>query len=713
MTVSNFHHPTWVRTLLLVGVATVLLATACDRGDDGSNVGVADPPFIASGDLEQIRKSGRLRVLYPRVTVGTHLPRKGNTLDYELDLARSYAETLGLEPVFIYVESRERLIPDLLAGRGDLIAGNLTVTPERRDQVAFTVPLEVVREQVVIRAGDTDLDGPGDLVGRRVAVRRSSSYWETVNSLRSEHDGIEIQEVPEELDTEEILHRVALGSYDLAVADSNLVDATLSYRDDLRSALDLTDDRAVAWAVRPGSRELLAGLNRFLTDSRLTTRETALDRSDLPGIHERRVIRVLTRNSPASYFLWKGRLMGFEYDLAKRFSKRHRLRLEMIVPPAGEDLLEWLREGKGDVIAASMTPAKTDRVQGLEFSRPYNWVSQLVVTRSDDVTLSAPVDLAGRTFHVRRSSAYWESLEQRIADGATFKLAEAPAQMSTEEIIAKVADGSFDLTLADSHILDIELTWRDNVRGAFPLGEPVALAWVVRKENPELLATVNDFLRREYRGLFYNMKYDQYFRNAARIRSHIEQGHAASGGLSPYDDVVRRFADEAGFDWRLIVSQMFQESRFDPQARSFAGAVGLMQVLPRTAEELGYTDDLHDPETGISAGVAYLSWVRDRFDEELPVTDRMWFTLAAYNAGPGHVRDARRLAEKLGLNPNRWDDNVEAAMRLLSSPKYYSGAPHGYCRCGQAVHYVREIRQRYLAYVEGTARLTAAAADRS
>jgi membrane-bound lytic murein transglycosylase F len=123
-----------------------------------------------------------------------------------------------------------------------------------------------------------------------------------------------------------------------------------------------------------------------------------------------------------------------------------------------------------------------------------------------------------------------------------------------------------------------------------------------------------------------------------------------------------------------------------------------MQLLPRTARELGFVD-LHDPETAIHAGVKYMNWLRDRFEPELPVRDRLLFTLAAYNAGAGHVRDARRLAARLGKNPDRWFDNVEEAMLLLSRRQFFSNATHGYCRCREPVNYVREVWMRYNAYV--------------
>ncbi len=230
------------------------------------------------------------------------------------------------------------------------------------------------------------------------------------------------------------------------------------------------------------------------------------------------------------------------------------------------------------------------------------------------------------------------------------------------------------------------------------------MAWGVREAPiPSCLPAVNEFIDREYRGLFYNVIYERYFRTNEGSARTGRSAPRTVGELSPYDAIVRRYAEQYGFDWRLIVAVMYQESRFDPQAQSFAGARGLMQVLPRTAEQLGFEDELaHDPESSIHAGIRYLAWVRDRFDDELPVRDRMWFTLAAYNAGFGHINDARRIAAEEDLNPNRWFGNVERAMLLLSRPQYAQNARFGYCRCAGPVNYVREILNRYNAYLEST-----------
>jgi membrane-bound lytic murein transglycosylase F len=272
--------------------------------------------------------------------------------------------------------------------------------------------------------------------------------------------------------------------------------------------------------------------------------------------------------------------------------------------------------------------------------------------------------------------------------------------METEEIISRVASGEYDLTVSDSHILSVELIWRTDIKPALTLNGPVAHGWAVRKENKLLLAALNDFLDKEYKGRFYNFVYNKYFENSDRILDQVasHQEHSVKGNISPYDAQVQKYADEYGFDWALIVAQMYQESRFDPKAESWAGAQGLMQILPTTGELFG-VQDLYSVDTSIHTGVRYLAWLQQRFESELTVQDRMWFTLASYNAGLGHVRDARSLARKMGWNPDRWFNNVDRAMLLLSRRSFYQLATYGYARGKETVDYVRQIRDRYNAYI--------------
>ncbi|MCH8041272.1 MAG: transporter substrate-binding domain-containing protein [Nitrospinae bacterium] len=659
------------------------------------------PPYLETGDLPQLQERKLIRILIPPHGQVEYLPREGSPFSLERTLIESFAKSIDLTPIWIRLESHDQLIPSILKGEGDLIAANLTMTPERKRQIAFSVPVAIVREQLITRVDDKELRGPADLSGRKIVVRRSSSFWQTALDLQAQNPQIEMQAAPEYLDTEQILHKVAQGKFDVTVADSNLLDAALDYRSDLRVAFDLTGDRPVAWGIRPDAKALLKAVNRFLNEAKLARPGSKVYRADLPDIKQRRVLRVLTRNNPATYFLWRGELLGFEYELIRQFAKQHQLRVEMVVPPSREDLIPWLLEGRGDVVAASMTITKEREAQGIAFSRPYAKVSEILVSRADETetTLPNPASLANRTVAVRRSSSYWGTLEQLRQSGVDFTLQAVPEDVETEEIIAGVAEGKYDLTVADSHILNIELTWRKDIRAAFPLGEPTPHGWGVRKDDTQLLAALNAFLKKEYRGVFYNITFRKYFKDSRKIRKHIEFRATRTGVLSPYDDIVKRYADRFGFDWRLIVAQMFQESRFDPNARSWAGAVGLMQVMPRTAKELD-VGDVRKPESGIHAGVKYLDWVRKRFEPELSVQDRTWFTLAAYNVGYGHVLDARRLAKKLGYNPNRWFGHVEKAIQLLSLKKYARQARHGYCRGSEPITYVRKIKAHYDAYLQ-------------
>ncbi|MCW8919388.1 MAG: transporter substrate-binding domain-containing protein [Gammaproteobacteria bacterium] len=679
--------PTAIKTLVLLGTFALLLA-GCGNDDPATEATITQTPRPA------------LRVILTSHPQGLdYLPRSGLPDNDEYTLLKLYAETSGVELKNIYIAQHDQLIPALLAGEGDIVVNNLVVTGRRKQQVNFTSPIAYVHEQLIGRPGETPKSAH-ELQGRRVAVRRSDTSYNTLVTIHQQRfqPPFEIIEVDEELATEQLLLGVLDGRYDLAVTDSSQLKA-LPQSSRVEIGFDIGPVRPIAWAVHKENNALLASINDFLGRHHLVGKGDLISRGDLATIKEHQVLRVLTRNNASTYFLWRGELHGFEYELAKEFAQRHKLRLEMVVPPSRDLLIPWLREGKGDIIAAAMTPTDERQQEGITFSRPYNTVSEIVVSRSDDPIDSAE-QLAGRRVVVRRSSSYWQSMEALQQQGIAFELIAAAEELETEELLAQLARGEIDLTVADSHILDIELTWRDDIRAAFALGERHH-GWIVRQENPTLLRAVNAFHKSEYRGLFYNVTYDKYFRNPKQIRRHLE-GRADTAGnntLSPYDELVRKHADHYGFDWRLIVSQMYQESRFNPRAKSWAGAQGLLQVLPRTAREFGITD-LHDPDNGLRAGMHYLSWLLKRFEPELEMGERTWFALAAYNAGVGHVRDARRLAVEKGWNPNKWFNHVERGMLLLAKREYAKSAKHGYVRGHEPVNYVRQIHDRYRAYLK-------------
>ncbi len=661
-----------------------------------------EPAPIFSEDGDDVPWERVLRILVPSDALVEQLPPlKKDTHRYELDLVKNFARKYFLVPVFEPVNRWEDFIPTLLSGKGHVIAANLRVTDTRKSKIAFTEPIHTMREQLLVRAGD-QIKSPSDLEGREIAVREGSSFWNLIQDVRKEYPEIQVRIVPEYTAQQSLFEGVLEGRYDMAAVDLYAFQRNQEEWGDLKLVPEIFEDDVIAWGTHPEAEELRENLNRFIRKAELARRPQSIYKADLPVIKEKKILRVLTRNNAVTYFIWRGRLMGFEYELMRKFAREQKLQLEMIIAPSREHLIPMLLWGGGDLISASLTVTEQRRTYGIEFTNPYNVVSEVVIARIDDTELNHVTQLEGRTIWVRRSSSYWATLERlRLKGHIRFILKAAPESMETEEIIDKVASGEYDLTVSDSHILDVALTWRDDVRAAFTIKENVKHGWAVRKEDEKLLEALNAFLEKEYRKTFYNITYNKYFKNPRRIQQLVKfRSDGGNGGeLSPYDDLVRKYAEKYGFDWPLIIALMYHESRFKSDAVSWAGARGLMQVLPVTAKRFGISD-LEDPEKSIIAGMKMLHWLYDQFELELPVQERTWFTLASYNAGLGHVYDARELAKELGLDPNRWFDNVELAMLKLSKPEYFRDATYGFVRGVEPVTYVRNIRKLYAAYIE-------------
>jgi len=690
-------------TICVLLLACAPLGVNPAYSDASSSNAVAHEPAPEFSDaLENTAWERVLRILVPSDALVDQLPPlKQDTHKYELKLVKDFARTNLLVPVFEPVNRWDDLIPTLLSGKGHIIAANLRVTDARKSKIAFTEPIHAMREQLLVRSGD-HVDSPSDLEGREIAVREGSSFWNLIQDVRQEYPEIQVRIVPEYTAQQTLYEGVLRGHYDMAAVDLYAFQRKQEEWSDLKLIPQIFEDDVIAWGTHPEAQALRENLNHFIRKAELARQPQSVYKADLAGIKKQKVLRVLTRNNAVTYFIWRGRLMGFEYELMRRFAREQDLQLEMIIAPSREHLIPMLLWGGGDVISASLTVNEQRRTYGIEFTSPYNVVSEVVVARTDDTELNHVTQLEGRTIWVRRSSSYWATLERlRLKAHIRFILKAAPESMETEEIIDKVASGEYDLTVSDSHILDVALTWRDDVRAAFTIKENVKHGWAVREENKELLKALNAFLEREYRKGFYNVTYNKYFKNPRRIQQLVKfRADGGNGGeLSPYDDLVRKYADQYGFDWPLIIALMYHESRFKKDAVSWAGARGLMQVLPVTAKRFGIVD-LHDPEKSIIAGMKMLNWLYDQFELELPVQERTWFTLASYNAGLGHVYDARELAKELNLDPNRWFENVEVAMLKLSNPEYYSKATYGYVRGVEPVTYVDNIRKLYSAYIE-------------
>ncbi|WP_444906999.1 transporter substrate-binding domain-containing protein [Microbulbifer sp. SSSA008] len=658
--------------------------------------------YVEQGDLPALLERGVLRLLAPRGPQESALPREGLPATEWRKLAENFARSRGLKPQWVYVDNFSDLIPAVIDGRGDVIATNFSRTEERKLSLGFTRPLQYV-DELLITHKEFEVE---EAVPLQVVLRRGSAFAETLEQ-QVDRENYRITYLDKPVATSELIGAVAAGEYPATIIDSNLADVLLTDYPQLTATTELDSRRPIAWAVRKGAIALRRELNEFFTaELVLASQNREQPLRDWQAIKESGTLRVLTRNHPASYFIWRGELMGFDYDLLRKFARDHKLRLSMVVPDKDQDLVEALNDGMGDMIAASLTVTEARRQQGLAFSKPYMTVTEQVVaakSKVPDKELPLPENLlSGQTVVVNPTTSYHESLvkimeKQHGQDMVPLQIHRLKGATS-EFLIDAVARGIFPYTVVDSHLAAIESTYRDDFTVVGELPGERDIAWAVRTGQPVLLEQLNNFLNKHNRDLFFNVTYNKYFKEQKRILRHQGQRLRSTDELSPFDPIVKKYTEATDRDWRMVVAQMYQESQFNPQALSFAGAQGLMQVLPRTARQMG-VKNLYDPENGIRAGVSYLGWLDKRFPENIPLEQKIYFTLAAYNAGHGHVRDARALARRLEWDPNQWFGHVEEAMLLLSQPEYYRDSRFGYVRGREPVNYVREIRDRYIGYL--------------
>ncbi|HEY3446261.1 MAG TPA: transporter substrate-binding domain-containing protein [Myxococcales bacterium] len=675
--------------LLAVPLAAMAAAPAATPAGTESEVAAA---YVLKGDLKEMQAKKAIRFLVRGSP--DMMPRAGDPRFAEQALAQAFADKLNLTPVLVPVSSLDEMVTDLNEGRGDVVAASLTVTPAREKKLAFTRAIRFVNQVVVVKADDASLKAVEDLAGKAVTVRPTSSYADLLAEISKKVKGIDVRAAAEDEDTVALIQKVGRGEILATVADEDILKGVLGFEPNVKAAFVLAEKTPIAWGVRRSSTELKSALDSFLIEKAMSEHKDHVYKSDLDDIKKRGVLRVLTRNSNTCYFLYRGEDLGFEYELAREFAKEQGLRLEVALPESREQLFTWLAEGRGDLSAAGLT-ATAERAKAFAFGEPYNEVSEVLVVSAKDKATKGLADLKGKKISVRRSSSYYQSLLP-LQEKYGFEIDLVSEEMETEQILKEVGEGRLTATIADSNILEVELTYDDDVRGAGPLGDTVKIAWALRQDQPQLKAAVDAFFKKHRGDLFFNMTRNKYFKNPKYMRaSGDEQRSDKEGRLSPFDALVKKYSRQYEFDWRLITAQMYQESHFDPTVKSWVGAQGLLQVMPATAKELKI-ENVTEPEAGVHAGVKLLSrYARLFMSPEVKEKDRMRFALAAYNCGPGHVHDARRLAADLKLNPNKWFGNVEKAMLLLSVPQHAKKARSGYCRCEEPVKYVSSIQSRY------------------
>ena len=428
-------------------------------------------------------------------------------------------------------------------------------------------------------------------------------------------------------------------------------------------------------------------------------------KGDLTGMLDRRVIRVLTTYSKTFFFIDKGQQRGATHDIFAEFErslnaqlakekklKQRHLKVRIIfVPVTRDNLFTALNEGKGDIAAANLTITAT-RQQQATFTDPiYSDIQELLISGPASPQVKNVDDLAGKTVFVRRSSSYYESLEALNARFAKASLPPvvikpAPEALEDEDLLEMLNAGLIPLIVVDRHKA---LFWKQvfpkiQVHEDIVLRDNGNIAWAVRKDNPQLLAKLNGFIKDNRQGstlgntlLLRYLKSAKYVKNAAAEKERRK--------FLKMVDIFRKYGDRYDVDWLLMAAQGYQESRLNQSVRSHVGAIGVMQVMPSTGKELK-VGDIKQLDPNIHAGVKYMRWMIDRYygDEPMTQLDKALFSFASYNAGPARIARLRTETKKRGFDPNIWFGNVEN----LAAEKI--GA--------ETVTYVSNIYKYYIAY---------------
>jgi membrane-bound lytic murein transglycosylase F len=437
----------------------------------------------------------------------------------------------------------------------------------------------------------------------------------------------------------------------------------------------------------------------------MTTRvETILERGKLIAI---------TDYNSINYFIYRGEPMGYEFEKLKIFADYLGVPLEIKIENDINDAIDILEEGECDLIAMGLTITK-NRKERIAFTNPHTETRQVLVQRLpenwrkmrtwDDIEKELVrniLDLEGETIYIQKGSIFYKRLVNLSEEiGGTIHIVE-DEEREVEQLIEAVAGGEIDYTVADEHVALVNSKYHPGIDVKTPVSFEQNLAWAVNKNSDSLLTVINNWLVDFNNSLTSRYIYNKYFKNSRSVYMARSDYHSVNGGkLSQYDEIIREIAEKNGLDWRLVASLIYQESQFMPDVQSWAGAFGLMQLMPATAAIYG-VDSTSSPRDQIEAGIKFLVSLDKQLPEEISnPAERMKFMLAAYNVGIAHVFDARRLAEKHGKDPNVWTNNVDYFLLNKSNPKYYrdSVVRYGYARGDETYNFVIEILDRYEHY---------------
>lgn len=420
---------------------------------------------------------------------------------------------------------------------------------------------------------------------------------------------------------------------------------------------------------------------------------------DFEVIKEKGELTILTLNTSASYFIYREEPMGYDYDLAKDFCESNGLELKVVVAENVNRLIQLLKEGKGDVIAYNIT-VQNELKDSLIYCGLEQVSHQVLVQRAtrNDTLLTDVTQMIGKEVTVLKNTKYHQrlmNLNSELGGGIIIKNIEKDT-VTTEDLIEMVSLGEITYTVSDNLTARINRTYYRNIDISLPISFDQRSSWVVRKDSPSLAKALNEWFAENNETPVYKSINKRYFELSKQDfeGEYIIPKDLPKGSVSAFDKLFRKHASGTDYDWHMLAAISYHESRFQNNLTSWAGAAGIMGLMPRTAKSLGLSsEDRMNPDLSIGAAVELLDRLNVIFRKIENPDERMKFILAAYNGGNGHINDAQNLARKYGANPYIWEGNVKKYLELKRNPEYYNDpvVKNGYFRGGETIKYVDNV----------------------
>lgn len=411
-------------------------------------------------------------------------------------------------------------------------------------------------------------------------------------------------------------------------------------------------------------------------------------------------LRVGTLYSPTSYFIYREEKMGYDYDLIFGFGKDKDIVIDLKVAPSLAALIEMVDSGDVDVAAYEIPITAEYRGRVIPCG-PENITHQVLVqpkSRGED-HITDVTQLVGREIYVEKDSKYQHrlnNLNEELGGGIIIHTV-AEDTLITEDLIEMVSNGKIPLTVVDSDIAQLNKTYYNSLDIGMEISFPQRSSWGVATDKQWLADSIDNWLADSEPKNTQARLLKRYFELSKE--NPVNNIDLSRGKISPYDHLFRKYAPQIDWDWRILASQGYTESHFDSNVVSWAGARGIMQIMPRTATAYGLpSSKITDPEANIRTAVAILKDLDKSLKKHVAdPEERRKFILAAYNSGIAHIYDAIALAKKYGKNPQVWSGNVEEALMMKANPEYYNDpvCKYGYFRGKQTTQYVIKVLDFY------------------